>query len=70
MDNNNPKENKKNGSVSQEICDLVIVGEASVGKSSILCQYIDAKFNQNIISTNGIDLCIKNENINGVPCMP
>ena len=50
-----------------DIVQLIIVGESVVGKSSILCQYTENKFNVNGISTNGIDLYIKNEVLNGVP---
>jgi len=43
----------------------LLVGDSQVGKSSMLLQYSDKKFSQNTISTIGLDLKIKDEQING-----
>ena len=41
---------------------IVLVGDAKVGKSSILLQYIKAEFNKNLKYTVGVDFKIKNGN--------
>eukprot|EP01080_Neovahlkampfia_damariscottae_P001363 gene1363-11985_t len=43
----------------------LLVGDTQVGKSSMLLQYSDQKFSQNTISTIGLDLKLKNTQING-----
>ena len=64
MQQNNSKEVKKH---NIDTCQLIIVGDSIVGKTSILVQYTENKFNDNTISTAGIDYYIKTENINGNP---
>ena len=41
---------------------LLIIGEASVGKTSIMCRYVDNSFSENYKSSVGIDFRIKQIN--------
>jgi small GTP-binding protein len=63
--NNNSRDQKK--AQAPDTCQLIIVGDSIVGKTSILVQYTENQFNENIISTVGIDYYIKTEIINGNP---
>ena len=47
-----------------EILKLIILGDSSVGKSSILRKYCKNEFFDNYITTIGIDFQIKYVNIN------
>ncbi len=62
---NNSSKDKKSTTI--DTCQLIVVGDSIVGKTSILIQYTENKFNDNIISTVGIDYYLKTETINGVP---
>jgi len=42
-------------SPSMETYKIILVGDASVGKTNLLTQYVDKKFSENIISTVGIE---------------
>ena len=44
---------------------ILLIGDSSVGKTSILLKYIDDKFSDNYISTIGIEYKIKTLTING-----
>ena len=44
---------------------LIIVGEATVGKTSILLQYNENNFQENYLTTIGNDKIIKDFTING-----
>jgi len=65
MNKSSPDQNKKIQTL--DTCQLIIVGDSIVGKTSILVQYTENKFNDNTISTAGIDYYIKTENLNGTP---
>ena len=41
------------------ICKILIIGSASVGKSSILLKYVDNLFDENSLNTIGVDFKIK-----------
>lgn len=56
---NNNQDLKK--TTSTDTLQLIIVGDSIVGKTSILVQYTENKFNNNIISTVGIDYYLKTE---------
>ncbi len=38
---------------------LLMLGDSGVGKSSIICQFADNVFHQNLISTVGVDFKVK-----------
>ena len=42
-----------------EICKVVLLGESSVGKTSIITRFIDDVFNQDIITTTGTSYATK-----------
>jgi GTPase SAR1 family protein len=44
---------------------FLLVGDTQVGKSSLLLQYSDGVFSQNTISTIGLDLKLKTQNVEG-----
>lgn len=46
------------------IIKLIIIGESGVGKSTLLSRYCDGTFNENYISTIGVDFRIKRLEIN------
>ena len=48
-----------------EKCQLLIVGDSYVGKTSILSRYSNGTFNENYLSTLGLDSYSKDETING-----
>ena len=48
-----------------EKCQLLIVGDSYVGKTSILSRYANGTFNENYLSTLGLDSYSKDETING-----
>ena len=41
---------------------LITLGESSVGKTSLICKYVDNSFENSVISTVGIDFKIKKIN--------
>ena len=47
-----------------EKCQLLIIGDSSVGKTSILTRFTEDKFTTNYISTVGVDLFSKDEIFN------
>lgn len=59
----------QNHFVNKQPCDglvkLLMIGEASVGKSSLLQRYVDDDFQINWIATIGIDIRLKMEQISG-----
>jgi small GTP-binding protein len=65
MNKENSKDKERGKKENLDTCQLIIVGDSIVGKTSILVQYTENKFNDNIISTVGIDYYLKTENING-----
>jgi Ras-related protein Rab-1A len=38
---------------------IIIIGDSSVGKSSIVSKFVDDKYNENFMSTIGVDLNVK-----------
>jgi Ras-related protein Rab-1A len=44
---------------------LICIGDSSVGKSSIMNQYVDAEFTESFISTIGVDFKIKTIELDG-----
>lgn len=44
---------------------IVLVGESGVGKSSLLIRFIDDKFNDQLLSTIGVDFHFRTLDING-----
>jgi small GTP-binding protein len=44
---------------------IILIGDASVGKSSLLLRYIDQTFEENYICTIGVDFKIKTIEQNG-----
>ena len=48
-----------------EKCQLLIVGDSYVGKTSILSRFANGTFNENYLSTLGLDSYSKDETING-----
>lgn len=45
--------------ISDHLFKLVLIGDSSVGKSSILLRFADDKFNDNYLSTIGVDFRFK-----------
>lgn len=43
---------------------IVLVGESSVGKSSILTRFVDDEFNESLLSTIGVDFKFRKLKIN------
>ena len=43
----------------------MLVGESGVGKSSLLIRFIDDKFNDQLLSTIGVDFHFRTLDING-----
>ena len=41
---------------------ILLLGDSSVGKTSIINQYVEGKFEENFISTCGLDLKEKKNN--------
>ena len=48
---------------------ILLIGDSSVGKTSILLKYIDDKFSDNYMSTIGVEYKIKSLTINGKKVM-
>ena len=46
-------------------CQIIIIGDSTVGKTSIITRYSNGTFDSNYLATVGIDTCTKDENING-----
>ena len=44
---------------------LVLVGESSVGKSSILTRFVDDEFHDSLLSTIGVDFKFRKINVEG-----
>lgn len=44
---------------------IIIVGEAGVGKSCLLCRYADDVFSENYMSTIGVDFKVRTLDVNG-----
>ncbi len=44
---------------------LVLVGDSSVGKSSILARFVDDNFNENLLSTIGVDFKFRKIKVEG-----
>jgi Ras-related protein Rab-1A len=44
---------------------LVLVGDSSVGKSSILARFVDDNFNENLLSTIGVDFKFRKIKVGG-----
>ena len=44
---------------TEYLCKVIIIGEANVGKSSLLRKYCENTFNDNYVSTIGIDFRCK-----------
>ena len=44
---------------------MVLVGDSSVGKSSILTRFVDDEFNDSLLSTIGVDFKFRKIKING-----
>ena len=42
-------------------CQLLIIGNSTVGKTSILSKYSSKQFNENYLATVGLDFCTKDE---------
>ena len=42
-------------------CQLLIIGDSTVGKTSILCRYANGIFNANYLATIGLDNFTKDE---------
>ena len=51
------------------LCQLLIIGDSRVGKTSLLTRYTTGNFNEEYIATIGIDYYIKNETINNKKIM-
>lgn len=49
----------KNKNKYDYLLKLLLVGDSSVGKSSILCRYSDDQFEEKVLSTIGIDFKVK-----------
>jgi small GTP-binding protein len=47
-----------------EKCQLLVIGDSTVGKTSILQRYVDSKFSQSHLATVGIDYFTKDITIN------
>ena len=43
---------------------IIIIGDSGVGKNCLLLQFVDHKFNNNYITTIGVDFKIKTINYN------
>ena len=48
-----------------EKCQLLIIGDSTVGKTSILSRYTEGSFSPNYLATVGIDFFTKDEVFNG-----
>jgi len=59
--------NSTTSTPTTDICQLVIVGDLEVGKTSFLLQYSEKKFYENTIMTTGLDYCIRTEIIDNIP---
>jgi len=57
----------KRGTYSHILFKILVLGDASVGKSSILSRYTSNEFNDTPISTIGIDFQIISQDIDGEP---
>ena len=44
---------------------VILIGDANVGKSSLISQFCNEKFMDTVASTVGVDFYIKEFNING-----
>lgn len=44
---------------------MVFVGDSAVGKSSLLIRFVDDKFDDNMLSTIGVDFHFRTINVNG-----
>ena len=56
---------KKNDKNNEEIqMKFLLIGEQAVGKSSLINQYIEGKFEENLLCAGGLDLKKKIDNIN------
>lgn len=44
---------------------FVLVGDSSVGKSSILTRFVDDKFHEDLLATIGVDFKFRRIKING-----
>jgi small GTP-binding protein len=47
-----------------EKCQLLIIGDSTVGKTSMLTRYVEDKFNSQFLATAGIDFFTKDETFN------
>ena len=45
-------------------CQILIIGDTSVGKSSLISRYANGTFREEYLATVGLDYCTKNEIIN------
>ena len=50
---------------NQEIIKIVVVGEAGVGKTSLIKRYVSNFFSEDHKATVGVDFTVKNVNVNG-----
>ena len=53
--------NEKNEEIQMK---FLLIGEQAVGKSSLINQYIEGKFEENLLCAGGLDLKKKIDNIN------
>ena len=44
---------------------MVLVGDSGVGKSSLLIRFVDDQFQENLLSTIGVDFHFRTINVNG-----
>lgn len=50
---------------TEDLYKIIVIGEASVGKSSLIMRYCDNDFNNNMISTAGVDFRKKTIKLDG-----
>ena len=57
--------NEENSKKENQLISLITLGESSVGKTSLICRYVDNSFENSVISTVGLDFKLKHLTILG-----
>ncbi len=60
-------DNKQKDCKEEDNCTLIIVGDSTVGKTSILLQYKESQFYQNMTATIGVDYVVRTDKIDNEP---